>query len=117
MSSIASGSSLIAAASALTPDRAAAELLDDGEQEPAVDLVEAVRVDLEQGEGVPGDRGGDRAVRAHLGEVAHAAQQAVGDARRAAAAARRSRAAPAASIGTPRMRAERVTIGARSASV
>ena len=56
MSSIASGSSLIAAARALTPDRPAPELLDDREEEPAVHLVEAVGVDLEQGEGVAGDR-------------------------------------------------------------
>ena len=67
--------------------RAAAELLDDREQQLAVDLVEAVGVDLEQRQRVVGHRRGDGAVGAHLGEVAHAAQQAVRDARRAAAAA------------------------------
>ena len=36
--------------------RAAAELLDDREEQPAVDLVEAVGVDLEQREGVARDR-------------------------------------------------------------
>ena len=56
MSSIASGSSLIAAASAFTPDRAAPELLDDGEEQAAVHLVEAVGVDLEQGRARPGPR-------------------------------------------------------------
>ena len=116
MSSIASGSSLIAAARAFTPDRPAAELLDDGEEEAAVHLVEAVGVHLEEGEGVPGDGGGDGAVGPDLGEVAHAAQEPVGDAGRPAAAAR-DLAAPAASMGTPRMRAERVTMRWRSASV
>ena len=48
MSSIASFSSLIAAAMVLTPDRAAAELVDDRPQQLAIDLVEAVLVDLEQ---------------------------------------------------------------------
>ena len=70
---------------------AAAELLDDGEEEAAVHLVEAVGVDLEEGEGVAGDGDGDGAVGPDLGEVAHAAQEAVGDAGRPAAAARRSR--------------------------
>ena len=48
MSSIASFSSLIAAAIVFRPDRPAAELVDDRPQQLAIDLVEAVLVDLEQ---------------------------------------------------------------------
>ena len=48
MSSIASFSSLIAAAMRVEADRAAAELVDDRPQQLAIDLVEAVLVDLEQ---------------------------------------------------------------------
>ena len=98
-------------------DRAAAELLDDRAQQLAVDLVEAVLVDLEQLERRVRDVERDRAVGAHLRVVAHAAQQAVGDARRAARAAgdlarpRRRRSA------RPRIRAERRTISSRSAGV
>ena len=36
-------------------DRAAAELVDDGAQQPAIDLVEAARIDLEQLQRVVGD--------------------------------------------------------------
>ena len=97
-------------------DRPAAELLDDGEEEAPVDLVEAVGVDLEEGEGVAGDGGGDGALGPDLGEVAHPAQEAVGDAGGPAAAAGDLGGA-AASMGTPRMRAERVRMRCRSASV
>ena len=88
MSSMASVSSLMAAASVPTPTGPAAELVDDGEQQLAVDLVEAVLVHRQQRAGVAGHGGGDDARGADLGEVAHAAQQAVRDARRAPAAAR-----------------------------
>ena len=66
-------------------------------------------IDVEHGESVVGDVGGDVAVGAHFGEVADAVQQPVGDARRAARAASRSRAAPACSMSTPADRAERST--------
>ena len=56
MSSMASGSSLMAAASAFTPTGPAAELVDDGEEQLAVHLVEAVLVHLEQGAGRRGPR-------------------------------------------------------------
>ena len=57
-------------------------------QQPAIGLVEAVRVHLEQLQRVVADRAGDAPVGAHLREVADAAQQPVGDARRAARPAR-----------------------------
>jgi hypothetical protein len=44
-------------------------------------------VHVQHGQRRVGHRGGDAAVGAHLGVVAHPAQQAVGDARRAAGAA------------------------------
>src|SRR5262245_24528007 len=69
-------------------DRAAAELLDHGEQQLAVHDVEAERVDVEHLERRVGGGLRHRAVALHLGVVAHAAQQAVGDARRAARAPR-----------------------------
>ena len=67
---------------------AAGKFLDDREHEIAVHFVEAVFIDAEPVERFAGDVGGDAALRAHFGEVAHAAQQAIGDARSAAAAAR-----------------------------
>ena len=69
------------------PDRPAAELLDDAAQELAVEPLEAGAVDLEQRERLLGDLRRDDALVAHLGDVAHAAQDAVRDARRAARAA------------------------------
>src|ERR1700732_4220818 len=67
---------------------AALVLLDNGEQQFAVDFVEAVAVDFEHAE--RGLRGGqiDRAGGAYLGIVADAAQQAVGDTWRSTRAAR-----------------------------
>ena len=56
-------------------------------QDLAVDGVEAEGVDLQAAERYSAASRRDAAVAAHLGEVAHAAQQAVGDARRAARAA------------------------------
>ena len=116
MSSIASFSSLMAAGEAVEPDRSAPELVDDGMQEPPVRLVEALLVDLQQGQGVARDLHRDGAVGPHLGVVAHAPQQPVGDARRAARPAGRFSAVAAASMGTPSMRPERVTISTRSRS-
>ena len=68
-------------------DRAAAELAAQGVEDGAVDLVEAELVDPEQRQPGARDVGRDVAVAADLGEVADPAQQAVGDARRAARAA------------------------------
>src|SRR5262245_19793009 len=73
---------------AVDADRAAVELLDHGEQELAVHRVEAVRVDLEQVHRGLRDALVDRAVALDLRVVAHAAQQAVRDARRTARARR-----------------------------
>ena len=56
-------------------------------QDPLVHFVESVLVDFEDGEGGVGDGFGDATVVADLGEVADAAEEVVGDARRAAAAA------------------------------
>src|SRR5688572_17557698 len=72
----------------LDAGRTATILLDDRAQDLAVDLVEAVLVHLQQTERPPRRLGADGVVARHLREVAHPAQQAVGDARRAAAAAR-----------------------------
>src|SRR5881392_510969 len=68
-------------------DRAAGELLDHREQQLAVHEVEPEHVDVEHLERGLGDRLGHGAVRLHLRVVAHAAQDPVGDARRAARAA------------------------------
>ena len=66
--------------------RPALVLLDDGQQQLAVDLVEAVAIDFQHLQRRLRRRLVDLARAAHLGVVAHAPQQAVGDARRAAAA-------------------------------
>ena len=95
--------------------RAAAELLADGAQDLAVEPVEPGRVDLEQVERLARHVRVDVAGAAHLGEVAHALEQPVGHARRAARARARSPRRPPSSISTPRMPAERSTIRARSA--
>src|SRR5260370_13159539 len=63
-------------------------LLDDGEQQFAVDFVEAVAVHFQHAERGLGGRQIDGAGSPHLGVVAHTAQQAVGDTRRATGAAR-----------------------------
>ena len=55
---MASGSSLIAAAMVLQADRSAAELVDDRAQQAAIDLVEAVGVDLEHRQRRARDRRG-----------------------------------------------------------
>ena len=70
----------------LDADRAAVELLDDRAQDLVVDLVQPQLVDVETAQRLARDVSGDHAVRPHLGVVAHAPQQAVGDARRAARA-------------------------------
>ena len=88
MSSMASFSSLMAAAMVPTPDRPAAELVDDRPQQLAIHFVEPVLVDLEQLQRGVRDVEGDRARCAHLRVIANAPQQAVGDARRAARAPR-----------------------------
>src|SRR5438067_11917689 len=69
-------------------DRPAVELLDDRRQDLAVDLVQAEAVNLHLVQGAPRHLARDAPVVLHLGVVAHAAEQAVGDARRAARAPR-----------------------------
>ena len=64
-------------------DRAGRELLDDGREEAAVGGVEALVVDVHRVHRRLASRGADAAVASDLGVVAHAAQQAVDDARRA----------------------------------
>src|SRR5216684_584513 len=68
-------------------DGAAAVFVEQGEHEVAVDFVEAAFVDAEHGESFLRDGAGDAAGGAHFSKIAGAAQQAVGDARRSAAAA------------------------------
>src|SRR5579885_341816 len=69
-------------------DRPPVELVDDREEELAVHPVEAAVIDLEERERRLRDRAIDPALGLDLGEIAHALEQAVGDARRAARAAR-----------------------------
>src|SRR5688572_20880030 len=70
------------------PDRSAAELLDDRQQELRVGLVETERVDLESIEGLVGDLRSHPAVVEHLGNVAYAPQKTIRDPWRTARAAR-----------------------------
>ena len=63
---------------------AALELIDDGQEDLAVDEVEAVAVDVQGLEGILGDFEVDAAVAFDLCEVAHTAQQGIGDTWRAA---------------------------------
>ena len=72
----------------LQTHRPAAEALDQRAQQRPVAVVEAQAVDAQPGQRRVGHAGVDRAVAAHLRVVAHAAQQAVGDAGRAARAPR-----------------------------
>lgn len=87
-------------------DRPAAEQLEQGLQDTAVEPVETAAVDLVHLEGRPGDVPGDEAVGLDLRVVPDAAQQAVGD-----TGVPRERpaisAAPAGSISTSRRLAER----------
>src|SRR6266545_2100568 len=57
------------------PHRLAAVALAEHLEQRHVQLVEAERVDLEQLQRLPGDGGVDATAAAHLGEVAHPAQQ------------------------------------------
>ena len=66
--------------------RPAAELVDHRAQQFAIHDVEADAVNVEHLQRLIGNILGDLAVGAHLGEIAHAAQQPVGNARRAARA-------------------------------
>ena len=67
-------------------DRAALELVDDGEEYFIVDFVQAVFIYIERFEGEAGNGEVNAAVAAHLCKVAHAAQQGVGDTGRTSAA-------------------------------
>src|SRR5207247_8861001 len=69
------------------PDRSTLELLDDGLQDPAVHVVEPELVHVEPLQRLGGDRRRDLPAGAHLCVIAHALQEPVRDARRAAAAA------------------------------
>ena len=68
--------------------RAAVEAVDHGFEQLAVHDVEALRVDVQHGQRLVRDVLRDVARALDVGVVAHAAQQAVGDARRAARAPR-----------------------------
>ena len=65
------------------PDGPPAELVQDRAEQRPVHEIESGRVDVEHAQGGIGDAVVDQAVRAYLGIVAHAAQQAQRDARRA----------------------------------
>src|ERR1700682_149632 len=69
-------------------DRSAGIFLQDGEHEVAVHFVEAMLIDAEHLQRLVCNRERDVALRPYLSEIARAAQEPVGDARRAAAAAR-----------------------------
>ncbi len=84
---------------AVQPDRAAVEFVDDGVEQLAVHDVQAGRVNVQHGQGAVRDVLGDLAARLDLGIVAHAAQQAVGDARRAARALRNLQCAAFVNLG------------------
>ncbi len=77
-----SGSSPSETASVDRPDRPAAELDGDCLEQLPVDTLEPVVVDLEQLQRLPRDVRGDDAGVAHLGDVAHALEDPVRDARR-----------------------------------
>src|SRR5262249_16757089 len=64
--------------------RTAVEFFDDRRQQFAVDFIQTVTVDLHPVERVGGHFAGDSPVEFDLGVIPDAAQQAVGDARRAA---------------------------------
>ena len=68
------------------PHRPAVEAVHQGLQQLAVHQVKAHGVHVQQGQSLSGGVAGDAAIAFDLGPVAHAAQQAVGDARRAAGA-------------------------------
>jgi len=70
----------------LETDGPAVELLDDRLQDVSVELVEPLAVHLQQLQGSETDVVTDAPLMAYLGEVADAAKQPVGDARRAARA-------------------------------
>ncbi len=95
------------------PDRAAAEAVHDRLEDPPVHLVEPLLVDVEQGERLAREVARDPAVGAHLGVVAHAAQEPVGDARACRGCAATSRAARRVRSSTSRRRAERSRMRAR----
>ncbi len=59
--------------------RTALELVDDGEQDLVVDLVETILVDVQGREGYLRNLGVNLSVAFHLGEISHTAQQGVGD--------------------------------------
>ena len=65
-------------------DRATGEFRRHNVEQGAVGTVETRLVDLEHRQGIGGDRGVDRPLPPHLGEVADPLQEAVGDARGAA---------------------------------
>ena len=99
------------------PDGAAGIFLDDCQQQIAVDVVEAVLVDAQHRQRVARHAQRDVALRAHFRVIAHAPQQAVGNARSAAAAPRDFRRAVAAPCAMPRIFAERSTMRSRSSGV
>ena len=68
----------------LDPDGSAGKFVDQREQQHRIHFVEPEPVHFEHEQGFVGQPPGDRAVAFDLGVVAHPAQQAVGDARRAA---------------------------------
>ena len=64
--------------------RSAMKLVDDGGENLVVDLVQTILVDVERTERGLSNVVGNGAVALHLGEVAHTAQQRVGDTGRTA---------------------------------
>ena len=101
----------------LSPTGPPENFSDDGEHQVAIHFVQAVRVHAERVQRVARHRPGDAALRAHFGEIAHAAEQAIGHARRAAAAASDFLSAPSSSSAMPRIPAERRKISIKSSGL
>src|SRR5690606_38724703 len=66
---------------AVGADRTTVELLDDGQEQAAVHVVEAVAIDAEHVQGLPRHRLVHTTVSLHLAVIPYAAQQAIGDTR------------------------------------
>ncbi|MNJ56341.1 hypothetical protein D3C77_518810 [compost metagenome] len=67
---------------AVDAHRTAVELLDHGQQQAPVLMIEATFVDIQQVERHVGDGLGDMALATYFGKITHTAQQAVGNSRR-----------------------------------
>lgn len=100
----------------IEPYRSTEELIQYGQQQLAIHIVEALLIHIQHIEGLSGHLGTDMAIGADLGVIAHPAQQAVGDARRSRARLAISK-APSSTMLSPRHWALRMTMLARSSTL